>query len=152
MHVIDWYPTLVKLAGLPLTQELPLDGRDIWPVLTQGAKSPHDALLLVGREPGVAAVRMGDWKLLVNPYDKYGSKGVTLKEDSQKSKHGERVELYNLANDASETKNLASSNPEKVMELRVMLDTFLQDALEPAGSNKKTDFKKKGTQQEVDDE
>src|SRR5262249_39256416 len=31
VHAVDWYPTLVKLAGGSLEQKLPLDGRDIWP-------------------------------------------------------------------------------------------------------------------------
>jgi len=142
MHVIDWYPTLVKLVGLPLTQELPLDGRDIWPVLTQGAKSPHDALLLVGREPGMAAIRMGDWKLLVNPEDKYLDKKRSYTPGA-KNANGERVELYNLAKDISETKNLAISNPEKVKELRKRLDEFLKNAEKPAG-NKDGGTKEKG--------
>ena len=51
LHGVDWYPTLVKLAGGSLDQKLPLDGLDIWPVLTQGAKSPHDAMLLCGTQP-----------------------------------------------------------------------------------------------------
>jgi hypothetical protein len=36
MHAVDWYPTLLKAAGAPLDQNLPLDGLDVWPVLTQG--------------------------------------------------------------------------------------------------------------------
>ena len=69
IHCIDWYPTLVKLAGGSVDQKLPLDGKDIWPVLTQGAKSPHDALLLAGATRDTFAVRMGDWKLLLNASD-----------------------------------------------------------------------------------
>ena len=66
MHAVDWYPTLLKLAGASTQQKLAPDGLDYWPTLTQGAKSPHDAILLMGTIPGRAAVRMGDWKLLVN--------------------------------------------------------------------------------------
>ncbi|MFN2507216.1 MAG: arylsulfatase, partial [Chthoniobacterales bacterium] len=46
MHVIDWYPTLLKLGGASLEQKLPVDGLDVWPMLTSGAKTPHDAILL----------------------------------------------------------------------------------------------------------
>ena len=38
IHAVDWYPTLLKAAGAPLEQRLPLDGLDVWPTLTQGAK------------------------------------------------------------------------------------------------------------------
>ncbi len=134
MHIVDWYPTLLTLAGLPLTQKLPLDGRDIWPVLTQGAKSPHDAILLMGRAPHVAALRMGDWKLLINPSDldseeEGGKKQGNNWRDKPKAEH---VELYHLADDISEQKNLAASHPEKVQELRARFDAFMKDAVPPA--------------------
>ena len=60
--------TLVKLAGGSLEQKNALDGKDVWPMLTQGAPSPHDAILCV-QSPKVAAVRMGDWKLVMNGSD-----------------------------------------------------------------------------------
>jgi arylsulfatase A-like enzyme len=66
LHTVDWFPTLVKLAGGKIDSKLPLDGMDIWPVLTQKAKSPHDALLLCGMNPQNRAIRMGDWKLMIN--------------------------------------------------------------------------------------
>ena len=33
MHAVDWYPTLIKLAGGSLTQRLPIDGQDMWPTI-----------------------------------------------------------------------------------------------------------------------
>src|SRR4051812_22749758 len=30
MHMVDWYPTLLKLTSAHVEQKLPLDGRDIW--------------------------------------------------------------------------------------------------------------------------
>ncbi len=46
LHVVDWYPTLLRLAGVSTDQTLPLDGRDAWPAIVQGAPSPHDEILL----------------------------------------------------------------------------------------------------------
>ncbi len=108
MHIVDWYPTLLKLTGAPTTQKHAPDGLDIWPVLTKGAKSPHDALLLHGTTPHVKAVRMGDWKLL-NP-----ASG--------------KMELYNLAEDISEKHNLAAAQPERVKEMRARLDELTKDS------------------------
>jgi hypothetical protein len=66
MHIIDWYPTLVGLAGGSLKQALPIDGKDVWPMITKAGKSPHKAILSVStRGPSQAAIRMGDWKLIV---------------------------------------------------------------------------------------
>jgi len=120
MHAIDWYPTLVKLAGGSLEQKLALDGRDVWPVLTQGAKSPHDALLLV-QNPTRAAVRMGDWKLLLNA-SRQGEQAAPPTEAPS-------VTLYNLANDIGEKTDLAAAEPERVATMRAKLQEFLQDAV-----------------------
>lgn len=125
LHVIDWYPTLLKLASAPTTQKLAVDGRDIWPVITQGAKSPHDALLLCGfRGTGSAALRMGDWKLLVNPSEKSSSKEKRTGRQAQKG-----VELYHLGDDLSEKNNLAVTQPERVKSMQARLDEILADAV-----------------------
>src|SRR5881394_746272 len=64
LHMVDWYPTLVKLAGGSLEQKKPLDGRDAWPAITQGAPTPHEDILH-NITPIGGAVRVGDWKLVV---------------------------------------------------------------------------------------
>jgi arylsulfatase A-like enzyme len=126
MHAVDWFPTLVKLTGAPAEQKLVPDGLDIWPVLTQGAKSPHEALLLPGMAPDKMALRMGDWKLLLNPSDK------DAEEAKGSEKFSGKMELYNLASDIAEKTNLAASQPEKLAEMRTRLDALIKDAV-PAG-------------------
>ena len=126
MHAVDWFPTLVKLTGAPAEQKLVPDGLDIWPVLTQGAKSPHEALLLPGMAPDKIALRMGDWKLLLNPSDK------DAEEAKGSEKFSGKMELYNLASDIAEKTNLAASQPEKLAEMRTRLDALIKDAV-PAG-------------------
>ena len=126
MPAVDWYPTLLKIAGASPKQKLVLDGLDLQPALTRGAKSPHDAILLAGTTPGKAAVRMGDWKLLLNASEKDAEEAPG---DEPKTKG--KVELYNLADDVSESKNLAATQPEKVKQLRTRLDAFLKHAAPP---------------------
>ncbi|MBI5396711.1 MAG: arylsulfatase [Verrucomicrobia bacterium] len=143
IHAVDWYPTLLKLAGASLGQKLPLDGLDIWPVLTQGAKSPHAALLLCGTSPAQAAVRMGDWKLLMKAGDAGDAEGEAKPAARKAGKQGKRAarsadggpELYNLADDIGETKNLAAAQPEKAKELREKLEALLKDAVPPGNAN-----------------
>src|SRR5258706_5478016 len=65
LHMVDWYPTLLTLAGASLEQKQPLDGRDAWPTITNGKPSPHAEILLNSR-PDTGAIRMGDWKLVLN--------------------------------------------------------------------------------------
>lgn len=143
MHTVDWYPTLVKLAGGSLEQKLPLDGKDVWPMLTQGAPSPHEAILCV-QSPQRAAVRMGDWKLLLNaseqdaeaPPANSDSQPANKKANAKKAKAAgtvavENVQLYHLATDIGERHNLAAEQPQRVAELRAKLAEFLKDAAKP---------------------
>ena len=41
MHVVDLFPTLLKQGQAPLGQKLPLDGMDMWEVITDDKKSPR---------------------------------------------------------------------------------------------------------------
>ncbi len=60
---IDWMPTFSKLTGSNLSENK-IDGKDIWPLITQREKkSPHDELYFYYRENELHAVRSGDWKL-----------------------------------------------------------------------------------------
>jgi len=122
---VDWYPTLLKLAGGSLEQKLPIDGKDIWQVITAGAKSPHDALLLCGTRPQVRAIRKGDWKLLA------GASERDAEQSTEESGFTPQVQLFNLANDLGEQHNLAGEYPEKVKELLVQLDGLMKDAVVP---------------------
>jgi arylsulfatase A-like enzyme len=120
LHAADWYPTLAKLTGAPMEQKLPLDGKDIWPVLTEGAKSPHEVLMVCGTRRGEAAVRMGDWKLVVGAGGKAKEGKVGVEE------------LYNLADDPGEKRDLAGERGEKVRELRARYEAMMEKAV-PSG-------------------
>lgn len=86
IHVSDWYPTLLRLAGYRQAL-LGLDGHDQWGAISDGQPSPRAEILFnidpVSRKPeepydkalllnglGIwdtavrAAIRAGDWKLL----------------------------------------------------------------------------------------
>jgi arylsulfatase A-like enzyme len=109
LAAVDWMPTLCALTGAKPAGDLKWDGTDIWPVLSQTAAS-WPARSIYTAAPGFRAqmVRHGDWKLIVT--------GV----DSKKGKAGQ-AELFNLATDLGETKNLAQEMPEKVAEMKQRL-------------------------------
>src|SRR5262249_3839690 len=90
------HPAPLELGGAGATQPLPLDGRDAWATIAEGKPSPHDAILL-NATPRNGAVRVGDWKLVLN-----GHRGAEGGADG-----AERVELFNLADDLGEKTNLA---------------------------------------------
>jgi arylsulfatase A-like enzyme len=132
MHMIDWYPTFVKLAGGTLEGSQPLDGKDVWPMLTEQAPSPHE-YILSAQAPDKAALRMGDWKLIENrsaSAAKVKGKGKG-KNKGKAAKESEPLALYDLAKDPGESTNLAGSEPERLGAMRAKLDELLRDAVPP---------------------
>ena len=118
---VDYYPTLLEIAGAKRPQGYTLDGLSFAPCLRDAAATlDRDAIFwhfpayLQGnpardgrgcREPNRpfrttpgGAIRMSDWKL------------IEFFEDGG-------LELYNLKDDLAESTNLASANPGKVKEL-----------------------------------
>jgi arylsulfatase A-like enzyme len=133
LHMVDWYPTLLKLAGASLEQKLPLDGRDAWPAIAEGKPSPHDEILL-NTTPKTGAIRIGDWKLVLN-----GSAADGDGEAAQPVKE-EKIELFNLADDLGEKKNLADEKPDKVKELLARYAVLAKQAVPPRSKPKPANF------------
>ena len=88
MHIVDVYPTFAGLAGTELGKNKPLDGVDVWPMISDGKPSPRDEVVY-NVEPYRAAVRKGDWKLV----------WTTILPPM--------VELFDLSKDPSKSINLA---------------------------------------------
>jgi arylsulfatase A-like enzyme len=143
LHMVDWYPTLLKLTGVSLAQKHPLDGRDAWPAITQGAASPHEDILHNITLTG-GAIRMGDWKLVVNGQVSDGEDGTAAlapaTKKAAKKKAGKnsadptdaaagRVELFNIRADPYEKTNVAAANPAMVQELQVRLAAYRKAAV-----------------------
>jgi uncharacterized sulfatase len=107
---IDVLPTILAMAGRPLPDTV-VDGRDLTPVLTQGARSPHDELILFDNEK-VAAVRTDRWKYVIRSY--YRQLDVPLAViDSEV--------LFDVRADPVEAYNLASLHPAVVADMKARI-------------------------------
>ena len=129
LHIVDMYPTLLRLAGARLRrkascgeQALPIDGRDAWPTIAQGRPSPHEEILL-NSTPANGAIRRGDWKLVYNGGISANSAG---RQASEKI-----FELFNLSKDPYEKNNLIEKYPLKSQELKRRLELYATQAAVP---------------------
>ncbi len=110
---MDLYPTLLSMSDIKPNKKQKLDGVDLSPIFNKNTDFdrslfwhfPHYGNQ--GGEPSTI-VRDGDWKLIFYHED-------------------ERLELYNIANDISETTDLAEVNPEVVEKLKKQMNKFLKD-------------------------
>jgi arylsulfatase len=93
-HIIDLMPTLVEAAGAAYQGKLPLPGMSLVPLMRQGTRQERT---LFFEHEGNRAVHAGNWKL------------VALRE--------EPWELYNVATDRAELKNVAKLKPDLVEKL-----------------------------------
>ena len=112
VHVVDILPTLAALGGASTDKCQPLDGIDISSALL-GKGQPARTEVVYNIEPFRAAIREGDWKLVWR----------TLLPA--------KAELFNIAEDPNESRDLAASNPEKVTELQARIGQLATEAEKP---------------------
>ncbi len=116
----DLYATFSEATGMePDTSSTSGDGEDsisILPTLLGGSQPPHAVVHHSSR--GVFAIREGDWKLV----EGLGSGGFTRPAVVEPEPGGPKGQLYNLADDPSETTNLYLERPDVVEHLTRILD------------------------------
>jgi arylsulfatase A-like enzyme len=113
IHAVDLFPTFVALAGGSggAGAGKPLDGSDVWATISRGEPSPRTEVVY-NIEPAVGGVRQGNWKLVWH------------------AQLPAKRELFDLAADPYEKKNLASENPAKLGELQKRVND-LADTMAP---------------------
>jgi arylsulfatase A len=110
---MDILPTVLELAGIPIPPGRMLDGSSMKRLLLEGAGFP-DRKLFFGYEPKLGtAMRDGDWKSIVK---------------------GDRHELYNLAGDLGETKNLVEKHPERAAKMAAAIAAW-KTRVRPVGAS-----------------
>jgi arylsulfatase A-like enzyme len=128
---IDVLPTMAKLIGAELPKDLVLDGKDIWPLISDqpGATSPHDALYYYW-DRQLQAVRSGKWKLHF-PHEYRAQTESTRKATGgtpgQYRQEQIGLSLFDLQADIGETKDVAAEHPKVVERLTKLADRARQD-------------------------
>jgi len=122
----DVMATLAAITGSELPRDAAEDSFNLLSVLEGKATEPVRPYLLTQAFSGAKtlSIRRGDWKYLDhrgsggNRYDSGGLKHFALPESDPDAP----AQLYDLTNDPGETRNLYSSEPGVVNELRTLLE------------------------------
>ncbi|QDT63999.1 arylsulfatase [Calycomorphotria hydatis] len=110
-HLIDFMATLLDVSGAEYPSKYegreitPLQGKSLLPIINGKTREPHEWLYF--QYSNNRAIRKDDWKLV--------------------SARGGQWELYNLAEDRSETSNLAENQPGRVEELKELWHQVAKD-------------------------
>ncbi len=127
---VDILPTVAKIIGAKLPDHK-IDGHDILPLMTGavGASSPHTTMPCYYANDELQAIRDPQWKLILpHTYRTLagrsgGLDGIPAKYENVKI----GLELYDMKNDRSESKNVAQEHPEIVARLQAAAERWRVD-------------------------
>lgn len=151
--IMDLFTTALTAAGIKVPDDRIIDGKDIMPLLTSDAKSPHDALFSF-RGPHLHTVQQGKWKLHVrrpanprmdrvwkpeeewiDPRRPDGLRIIAQFEQAHPSQYPglltgdlfEKIGLFDLDADPGEQHNLADKHPDIVRKLKRLIEENFPD-------------------------
>ena len=121
VHQADLIATFADALGVKLPETAAEDSFSLLPLL-KGEETPVREGAVSASAGGVFAVRKGSWKLIAGPA------GAAAPG-----------QLFNLAEDIGETKDLADANPDKAAELAALLKTWVGNGRSTPGAKQTND-------------
>ena len=134
---LDIHPTALAAAGVTAQPEKTRRRQLVAVCERRRNSAPHEVLFW--RFGNQMAVRKGDWKLtLAAPRPPAGSPAAA-QDDDPRPRVGRRrrparnatAQLFNLAQDIGESKDLSAENPDKVKELKDAWDKWNAELMAP---------------------
>jgi len=134
----DFFATCAAIANYEIKDSEGEDSYNMLPLIN--GESPRDIRQYTVHHSinGSFAIRKGDWKLIFTP----GSGGWSYPRPidiERENLNLPTMQLYNLKNDISETKNVIGIYPEKVNELKNALAKIILDGRSTDGIRQKND-------------
>jgi arylsulfatase A-like enzyme len=124
----DLMTTFADILGAKLPDGAGEDSVSLLPLLKGEDRAVREHAVNCSAN-GVPGIRRGSWKLILAP----GSGGWSKGDSDQP------VQLYNLADDLGEAKNLAAEQPERVAEMKALLEKLITDGRSTPGKPQKND-------------
>ncbi|KAJ8254725.1 hypothetical protein GJAV_G00196470 [Gymnothorax javanicus] len=156
VHITDWYPTLVGLAGGNVSASDGLDGYNVWPAISEGKASPRveilhnidplynpsrhgswDAGFKIWNTAVQASIRVGDWKLLTGdpgygdwiPTQTLAGFPGSWWDLERRTDVRKSVWLFNITGDPYERYDQAEQRPDVVKALLARLAHYNRTAI-----------------------
>ncbi|KAM4746917.1 arylsulfatase I isoform 1-T2 [Rhinophrynus dorsalis] len=157
MHITDWYPTLVNLAGGNISETEGLDGYDVWGSISEAKESPRteilhniDPLYNLARSGSLeegngiwntavqASIRVKDFKLLtgdpgysdwIPPQTLTNFPGSWWNLERHTEGARKSLWLFNITADPYERHDLSAAKPDVVKELLTRLAYYNRTAI-----------------------
>ena len=130
VHQADLMATLADIWDVKLPDDAAEDSFSLWPLL-RGDDRPVRNTAVSCASSGVPGVRLGDWKY-VPEHAVGGGRGAAAPTSIP-------PQLYDLAADLGETNNLAATMPEKVAEMRALLERLIVEGRSTPGPRQAND-------------
>lgn len=121
--MMDVFPTVAHLCGAALPPK-PLDGIDIWPMLSGQRQSIDRLPLLYFNQWNLQCARWGKWKLHVARHNTAAY--VPAPPGGIRNYPLPRPELYNLETDPDESYDVAPENPRIVAETQSKIEEMIK--------------------------
>jgi arylsulfatase A-like enzyme len=133
---IDFMATFAELIGTPLPATAGEDSVSFLPALLGTDMTPIRDHIISQSINGNFAIRDGTWKLCLCP----GSGGWSAPRPGKDDQSGlPEFQLYDLATDPGETKNLVPQHPDRVAKMKAALEQHIARGRSTPGSDQAND-------------
>lgn len=132
---VDFMATVAAILATKLPENAGEDSYSLLPVLLgQKMDRPVREATIHHSANGHFAIRKGDWVLIDFPTGDDNKEPAWFKMERGYEPHDQPGELFRLTQDLSERKNLYADNPEKVRELKAILEKYQRDGRSTPGT------------------
>jgi arylsulfatase A len=136
VSIADYMATFADIVGVSLPDGAGEDSYSLVPVLMQeDYDAPLREATVLHSLDGRFAIIQENWKLILWP----GSGGWSYPNTQEDLRSLPPFQLYNLGKDPSEELNLASLYPDKVKELKALLETYIENGRSTPGESQAND-------------
>ncbi len=133
--LVDLFATCADILGQPVADSAAEDSVSILPNLLGTAQGPVREAVVHHSINGSFAIRQGDWKLNLCPGSGGWSNPRPPKKGEKLPEVKDWVQLYDLAADPAETKNVAGEHPETVARLTKLAQQYIDNGRSTPGAN-----------------